>query len=370
MLGSFVSLLLLACLMPDAAARERKAGASQNAQKEVTKKAHARQKGNAASPGAKAASARGKNRHAADGRTRVVKKFITVHGRRKLVFQRVAFRPLPPPVPTVGDLAGLGATPDPLMLQSNVAYVVDASSSDVLFEKNAAVALPIASITKLMTGLIVMESGQNMDEVLEITDDDIDKVRNSSSKLQPGASLTRADMLHIALMSSENRAASALGRNHPGGTAAFVAAMNAKAGALGMSETRYVDATGLSDGNVASARDLAKLVIAALAHPMLALYSIDSRYAVDTGERILQYVNSNRLVSNLDWQIGLQKTGFINESGRCLVMHVNIRDRPIVMVFLDSKRRHARFADADRLRQWVHEKIAPDAHFSELPLVE
>ena len=289
---------------------------------------------------------------------RIVKKMILVHGRRKFVYQRVAFHPTPL-VPTAGDLAGLQFTPDPLMLSSNVAFVLDASNDEVLFEKNSNIALPIASLTKLMSGLVVVESSQNMAEMLVVTDEDIDRTRNSRSRLSVGAQLTRADMLRIALMSSENRAASALGRSYPGGLPAFVAAMNDKAQSLDMHDTHYADPTGLSSGNVASARDLAKLVVAASRHPVLAEYSTHGRYAVDTGQRVLQYVNSNRLIGKADWDIGLQKTGYISEAGRCLVMQVAIRGHAIVMVFLDSKRRHARFEDADRLRLWVLEKIAP-----------
>lgn len=256
-------------------------------------------------------------------------------------------------VSSAGDLAGLHMTHDPLALQSNVAFVIDSSNSQVLFEKNANVALPIASITKLMTSLIVVEARQDMNEVLEITSDDVDREKNSGSRLRVGARMTRGNMLHIALMSSENRAASALGRNYPGGLPAFVAAMNAKAKALGMNDTRYVDANGLSSHNVASARDLAKLVIAAQRHPIICQYSTDSKYVVDTGGHPLQYANTNRLVTNPGWEIGLQKTGYISEAGRCLVMQTKIEGRPVVMVFLDSKGKYSRLADASRIRKWL-----------------
>ena len=165
--------------------------------------------------------------------------------------------------------------------------------------------------------------------------------------------MSRANMLHIALMSSENRAASALGRNYPGGLPAFVAAMNAKARALGMNDTRYVDSTGLSSQNVASARDLAKLVVAASRHSIIREYSTDSKYTVDTGGPHLQYVTSNRLVMNPQWEIGLQKTGYINEAGHCLVMQTRVDGRPVVMVFLDSKGKYSRLADAGRVRKWI-----------------
>lgn len=254
---------------------------------------------------------------------------------------------------SIGDAAGLKHSRDPLALQSNVAYVVDQSSSKVLFEKNPDVSLPIASITKLMTSLIVVEAHQNMDEVLTVTDDDLDKEKGTGSRLKIGARLTRSDLLHIALMSSENRAASALGRNYPGGLPAFVAAMNAKARELGMSDTHYVDSTGLSSQNRASARDLVKLVNAAYHFPLIREYSTDTHYVVSPGGRQLEYASSNKLVANPDWDIGLQKTGYIAEAGRCLVMQAMIKGRAIVMVFLDSKGKYSRLADAGRIRKWL-----------------
>ena len=287
---------------------------------------------------------------------KLVRHVIVSHGRRHVSYQRVALRPSIPAVPPVvsaGDLAGLNLTRDPLDLKSSVALVLDQSNSKVLFEKNSNVALPIASITKLMTSMIVVESRQNMDEIIEVTDGDIDHEKNTHSRLRIGAQLSRANMLHIALMSSENRAASALGRNYPGGINAFVAAMNAKAKALGMNDTHYVDSTGLSSHNVASARDLAKLVMAARQHPVICQYSTDTKYVVEPGGRPLQYSNSNHLVANPSWEIGLQKTGYISEAGRCLVMQANIEGRPIVMVFLDSKGKQSRLADAGRVRKWI-----------------
>ncbi|MEC5215442.1 D-alanyl-D-alanine endopeptidase (penicillin-binding protein 7) [Actimicrobium sp. GrIS 1.19] len=287
---------------------------------------------------------------------KLVRHVSVVHGKRRVSYQRVAAMPSIPAVPPVisaGDLAGLNLTRDPLDLKSSVALVMDQSNSKVLFEKNANVALPIASITKLMTSMVVVESHQNMDEVIEVTNDDIDKEKFSSSRLRVGAQLSRANMLHIALMSSENRAASALGRNYPGGLPAFVAAMNAKAKSLGMNDTHYVDSTGLSSHNVASAQDLAKLVIAARQHPIICQYSTDTKYVVEPGGRPLQYANSNHLVANPSWEINLQKTGYISEAGRCLVMMTNIEGRPIVMVFLDSKGKQSRLADAGRIRKWI-----------------
>jgi len=301
-----------------------------------------------------------------DNREKLVRKVVVVGGKRKVVYQRVAARPVVPAVPPVlsaGDIAGLNLTQDPLELKSNVALVIDPADSRVLFEKNSTVALPIASLTKLMTSLLVVEAGQDMDEVLEITEADVDHEKNTHSRLRVGTRMTRGDLLHIALMSSENRAASALGRNYPGGLAVFVAAMNAKARALGMMDTHYVEPTGLSSHNVASARDLAKLVLAAREYPLIRQYSTDTKYMVEIAGHPLQYANSNRLVSNPEWDIDLQKTGFINEAGRCLVMLTRIDGRSVVMVFLDSKGKLSRLGDASRIRKWLSELRAP--HMSE-----
>lgn len=269
--------------------------------------------------------------------------------------QSVAFSPSAPATGAMsgGAAARLNFAQNPLPLKSHVALVMDQGTSQVLFEKNGSMPLPVASITKLMTAIVVLEARQPMEEMLEVTTEDIDRERNSSSRLRVGARMRRDDMLHIALMSSENRAASALGRNYPGGLPAFVAAMNAKARVLGMKDTRYVDPTGLSSQNIASARDLAKLVIAAYQHPMIRNYSTDEKYMVSNGRGKLNYINSNSLIGNADWDIGLQKTGYITEAGRCLVMQARIEGRPVVMVFLDSKGRLARIGDASRIRKWL-----------------
>lgn len=265
---------------------------------------------------------------------------------------------------TVGDMAGLHQTQDPLDLKSSVALVIDQTTSQVLFEKNSRVSLPMASITKLMTSLVVLDARQDMNETLEVTSGDIDREKNSPSRLRVGAQLSRSDMLHIALMSSENRAASALGRCYPGGLPAFVKHMNEKARALGMTDTRYVDSTGLSSQNVASARDLAKLVNAAYQYPLIRQYSTDAKYMVEPGGHALQYSTSNRLVASPDWEIGLQKTGYISEAGRCLVMQARIDGRPVVMVFLDSKGKQSRLGDASRVRKWLEtaQQPIPGAH--------
>lgn len=284
-----------------------------------------------------------------------IKSTIVVRGKRKVVYTRIAPARYFAPVVrmSAGDRAGLNLTRDPLDLASSVALVLDQGSSEVLFEKNANVALPMASITKLMTGLVVVEANQDMNEVLTVTNDDVDHEKFTTSRLRVGSQMTRSSMLHIALMSSENRAAAALGRNYPGGVQGFVAAMNAKARELGMNETRYVDSSGLSSRNIASARDLAKLVAFAYHQPLLRQYSTDPHSQVDAGGRIMQYNNTNYLVKSPDWDIGLQKTGFINEAGRCLVMQAVIQGRPVIMVFLDSKGKQSRTADAGRVKRWL-----------------
>jgi D-alanyl-D-alanine endopeptidase (penicillin-binding protein 7) len=252
-----------------------------------------------------------------------------------------------------GQIYGLRATPDPLDLQSSVALVVDQDTNEVLFSKNPQAVLPIASITKLMTALVVTEGGQPLDEVLTITQDDIDTEKGSRSRLQVGTRLTRGEMLHLALMSSENRAANALGRHYPGGLPAFVEAMNAKAHLLGMHDTSYVEPTGLSSRNQSSAKDLALLVKAAYQHELIRALSTSPAHQVAIGPRELQFRNSNGLVFSPEWTIGLQKTGYIAEAGRCVVMQAELAGRKLIMVLLDSAGRYSRIADAERLRRWI-----------------
>jgi D-alanyl-D-alanine endopeptidase (penicillin-binding protein 7) len=263
-----------------------------------------------------------------------------------------------PPKPSFGELAGLHNTQGPLDLKSSVALVMDQDTHEVLLRKNDSAVLPIASLTKLMTGMIISEAKLPMDEPVTITEDDIDTEKHSSSRLRPGTTLPRGEMLHLALMSSENRAAHALGRTYPGGLNAFVEAMNAKARLLGMSDTRYVEPTGLSSRNQSSAQDLANLVAAASHDPLLRELTTSPGYEVEVGNRVLKYNNTNRLVKNPAWDIGVQKTGFINEAGQCLVMQAKIAGRKLIMVFLDSAGRLSRIADAERVRKWV-ENVHP-----------
>ena len=240
------------------------------------------------------------------------------------------------------------------VLQSEVAYVQDLASSTVLYDKNSDEVRPIASISKLMTALVVAEARQPMDAVLRISDADVDRLRHSRSRLSVGTELSRADMLHLALMSSENRAAHALARYYPGGMPAFVRAMNDKARALGMRNTRFVEPTGLSSENVSSPRDLVHLLQAVSKQPLIHRYTTDDTYRVTVGKgRELVYNNTNRLVRNGNWDIKVSKTGFINEAGECLVMLTRIGDRDLAIVLLNSSGRYSRIGDAVRLRNLV-----------------
>ncbi|WP_457423050.1 D-alanyl-D-alanine endopeptidase [Roseateles sp. P5_E7] len=258
-----------------------------------------------------------------------------------------------PAVATFGMAAGLHSAEDPLALRSSVAYVLDQDTNEVLFSKNPQAVLPIASITKLMTALVVVESGLSMDEKLTVTDEDKDTEKGTGSRLAFGTTLTRGEMLHLALMSSENRAAHALGRNYPGGLDAFVTAMNAKAMSLGMADTHYVEPTGLSSRNQSSAADLAKLVNVTSQVPLLRDLSTSREARVALGKRLVQFRSTNGLLSNPLWDIGLQKTGFINEAGKCLVMQASMAGRKLIMVFLDSSGKASRIADAERMRKWL-----------------
>jgi len=260
-----------------------------------------------------------------------------------------------------GQLAGLHDVTDPLDLKSSVALVVDQETHEVLLSKNDHAVLPIASLTKLMTGLIISQARLPMDEVLTITQDDVDTEKGSSSRLRVGATLTRGEMLHLALMSSENRAAHALGRTYPGGLAAFVTQMNVKAKLLGMADTKYVEPTGLSSRNQSSARDLAVLVNVAHGDPLVRQLSTSPGYEVAQGPRTLQYNNTNRLVKSPAWEIGLQKTGYISEAGQCLVMQAEVAGRKLIMVFLDSAGKFSRLADAERVRHWVENQSGATA---------
>jgi D-alanyl-D-alanine endopeptidase (penicillin-binding protein 7) len=245
------------------------------------------------------------------------------------------------------------ANGDPI-LQSSGVIVLD-STGQTIYSKNAEQTAPIASITKLMTAMVVLDAKQPLDEIVRITGEDIDLIKNTKSRLPIGSHFRRDDLMRLALMASDNRAASALGRNYPGGIVAFVDAMNAKAHALGLNSTRYVDSSGLAPGNISSPTDLGKLVAAASKYDLIKEYSTTGAVNVTLpdSKRKLSFVNTNALVRASDWQIGLSKTGYISESGKCLVMQAMIANQPIVIVLLDSWGKLTRVADANRIRKWL-----------------
>lgn len=275
-----------------------------------------------------------------------------------------SYKAVPPARPSTATLAGLHQADDSqdLNLKSAAALVVDSANHEVLVAKNADAVLPIASLTKLMTSLVVLEAGLSLDETLTISAEDIDTEKGSTSRLKPGVQLSRGEMMHLALMSSENRAANALGRHYPGGLPSFVRAMNAKAVALGMHDTRYVEPTGLSSQNRSSARDLARLVDETSRHPLIRELSTSHGHAVSVGPREIQYRNTNGLVKNPSWDVLVQKTGYIAEAGRCLVMKTRTAGRELIMIFLDSAGKYSRIGDAERVRRWVESRpLAPSA---------
>jgi D-alanyl-D-alanine endopeptidase (penicillin-binding protein 7) len=238
-------------------------------------------------------------------------------------------------------------------LKSSSVLIVDQSDSTVLYSRHADVAAPIASITKLMTALVITDAKQPLDEPIQISNEDRDFPKGAFSRLAVGTTLTRGDLMHLALMSSENRAAHALGNNYPGGMPAMVAAMNAKAKSLGMINTHFVDSNGLSSQNVASPEDLSKLVIAASKNRTIREYSTDKSYAVKVHRRMIEYRNTDNLVANPAWNIVVQKTGYISEAGKCLVMAAVIEGRSVVIVLLDSFGKYTRVADAQRIKTWM-----------------
>lgn len=256
------------------------------------------------------------------------------------------------------------------VLRSAAFYVANQQTGEVLLERNGAAVVPIASITKLMTAMVVLEAGLSLSEELVINQEDLDHLKGTGSRLVMGTRLSREEMLRLALMSSENRAASALGRYYPGGIDGFVAAMNVKARLLGMSDTRFLDSSGLNPANVSSPRDLARLVTASASYPLIREFSTtDERHVLVAG-RMLRFGNTNSLVRNPDWEISVSKTGYISEAGRCLVMQAWMHQQPVVIVLMDSVGRYTRTADAQRVRKWLEAQgaqrvaIAPKARQS------
>jgi len=255
---------------------------------------------------------------------------------------------------TAASKARKNPNPD---VRSKAVLVVDPANSSIVFERQADLVAPIASITKLMTSLVVLDAKLPLDEIIEVTKDDRSKNgKGAFSRLTYGTKLSRGDLMRLALMSSENRAAHALGRNYPGGETAFVRAMNAKAKALGMSRSHFVDSSGLSSDNVSTPRDLTKLVIAAGRNPVIREYSTSTSHTVKVGRQMLEFHNTNSLVRSSAWDIVVQKTGYISEAGECLVMQAMIEDRPVIIVLLNSFGKYTRVADAKRIRQWMESR--------------
>lgn len=245
-----------------------------------------------------------------------------------------------------------------LAVRSGSALVIDQDGGEALYEKNASLVVPIASITKVMTAMVVLDSMPNLQAPITITDEDVDYLKGSRSRLQVGAVITREMALLLALMSSENRAANALARHYPGGMAAFLAAMNRKAASLGMNRTHFADPTGLTSNNVSTAHDLARMVTAAYRYPLIREFSTTPGTTAEVKGRELEYRNTNQLVKSPTWEIGLSKTGYIQEAGKCLVMQARVADRPVVIVLLDSSGRQTRIGDANRIKRWMESASA------------
>ena len=246
-----------------------------------------------------------------------------------------------------------------LSLRSAAAIIQDQETGEILYGKNASTVTPIASITKLMTAMVVLDADLDLNETITISGEDMDSLRGTHSRLKPGASLSRDELLRVALMASENRAAAALGRTYPGGIDAFKRAMNHKAQMLGMNGSRFDDATGLSSANVSSADDLVKLVRAAHQYDLIRSYTTMTRHEVSVAGRPLAYRNTNRLVANGSWNIGLSKTGFTNDAGRCLVLQAKLAERKVIIVLLDSWGKLSRIGDANRVRAWLEASARP-----------
>jgi len=252
----------------------------------------------------------------------------------------------------------LGSASSP-RLRSNIAFIYDEQTQLPVYDKNSRTVAPIASISKLMTAMVVLDAMLPLDEEVSVDSADLDRIKGTRSRLQVGMTFTRNELLKLALMASENRAASALARSYPGGKAAIVAAMNAKASELGMQDTRFLDPTGLSRGNVSTAQDLVKMVAAARNYDLIRRYTTSTTHSVDGwGGRELRFNNTNPLIRSASWDIGVSKTGYISEAGLCLVMEAKINERPVIIVLLNSWGKRTRVGDANRIKKWMESAYA------------
>lgn len=300
---------------------------------------------------AKKSSAKGKS-VAQKGKKSTVSRRAIASARRGVQVSRVSARP--------STLAHPG-------LQSGSALVLNEQNGEIIYAKHPDSVTPIASITKLMTAMVVLDAGLPLNELISISHEDVDTLKGTHSRLVPGLTLTRGEMLLLALMSSENRAASALSRHYPGGRTAFIEKMNEKAAALGMGKTRFFDPTGLNPGNVSTPRELAAMVRAAHQYPIIQQYSTSSEYEFTSNKnsRPLVFRNTNPLVKSDNWKIGVSKTGYISEAGRCLVMQAHIDDKPVIMVLMDSRGKNTRVGDAQRVRKWLETRSVPETKLHE-----
>ena len=320
----------------------------QNTPKKVVKKAPVAAKSASKTPKAKAAAAKSSTKHAAAAPSRSAAK-------NSLVAAKPAAKPV--------RHAAMEMDGDPrrLALYSASALVIDQSSGQPLLEKQPDVVVPIASISKLMTAMVVLDAKLDQQEVIAIGEEDVDGLKGTRSRLPVGTTMTREAAMLLALMSSENRAAHALGRHYPGGLPAFVQAMNKKAQALGMYNSRFEEPTGLSSNNVSTAHDLARMVAAAARYPEIRQHSTTAEARVELNGHVRDFHNTNALVRSDNWEIGVSKTGYISEAGRCLVMQARVADKPVVIVLLDSVGKMTRVGDAQRIKRWMESaSLAPD----------
>ena len=309
---------------------------------------------NAASPAAKSATAKTptKSASASDAKkSSVTKSANTSTARKSSVKHAGTSRAVPKKQSHKVALADVDSAH--LALYSASALVIDQETGNALFEKHSGAVVPIASISKLMTAMVVLDAKPDMNEVIAIGDDDVDDLKGTRSRLPVGTTMTRQTAMLLALMSSENRAANALGRHYPGGMPAFVKAMNQKAQALGMVSSRFEEPTGLSSNNVSTAHDLARMVTAAARYPEIRNFSTTGEASVDINGHIREFRNTNALVRSDTWEIGVSKTGYISEAGRCLVMQARVADKPVVIVLLDSSGKMTRVGDANRIKRWM-----------------
>jgi D-alanyl-D-alanine endopeptidase (penicillin-binding protein 7) len=285
-----------------------------------------------------------------------------VHVKIKAKAHRRALRPRIHPVHAAPESRDPSVEPD---LRSAAAFVVDQAGGTTLYAKNITAVQPIASITKLMTAMVVLDSKLDLNDQVMITEDDVDTLKHTRSRLPVGTVLSRDDLLKLALMASENRAAAALSRGLCGGRPGVIEAMNRKAVELGMEHTHFLDSTGLPSQNVSTAEDLAKMVVGGFRYPVIQQYTTSTEHTVRLNNgRVLSYRNSNGLVKDHQWQIDVSKTGYISEAGRCLVMQARIAAKPIVIVLLDSVGKYTRIADANRVKKWVESQLARQASLS------